>query len=181
MVCAGELEHPLSVFQQSDRCILREHSSCSEATSIISLSSACRHRGSECCLMVCRATSTLMVCAGELEHPLSVFQQSDRCILREHSSCSEATSIISLSSACRHRGSECCLMVCRAAAAIMVRAGKLDLACPLFQSSDGCVLRARKWPLSADVSDSSCLYKHAAWLKMLLDPVQGRYQPHGLC
>ena len=34
MVCAGELEHPQSVFQQSDRCILQAHSSFSKATSI---------------------------------------------------------------------------------------------------------------------------------------------------
>ena len=55
-------------------------------------------------------------------------------------------------------------MVCRAPAILMVCAAKLELAGPIFQLSDRCVLQARKLPSSADISDSPWLCEHASSL-----------------
>lgn len=143
---------------------MRRHKSLSLETSPTALSSVGKHPCCECCLRVCRAVATLMVCAGGLEHPFPVLQQSDGCVLQVHSSFSKPMSIITLSSACRYHGHECCLVMCRVAAILMVCAGKLELAHPPFQSPDGCVLTVGKLPLSADVFDSSCHYERASWL-----------------
>ena len=61
--------------------------------SLIALSSAGKHPGCQCCLSVCRAAATLMVCVGKFEHPLHVFQQSDRCVLRAHKNVSDSSQL----------------------------------------------------------------------------------------